>query len=99
MDSLQELGGKGEEGALLRACQGADGGVAQRASPGPQLKSWYVSASDIEEVLRNEIVARYYFQTGRAKAGLATDPYVNKPIELLNGARYNEVLAGTKTGK
>jgi carboxyl-terminal processing protease len=55
--------------------------------------------SDIEEVLRNEIVARYYFQTGRAKAGLATDPYVKSTIELLNSERYNEVLAGTKSGK
>jgi carboxyl-terminal processing protease len=55
--------------------------------------------SDIEEVLRNEIVARYYFQTGRAKAGLATDPYVKSSIDLLNGPRYNEVLVGTAQGK
>ncbi|MBK6883292.1 MAG: hypothetical protein IPH05_10175 [Flavobacteriales bacterium] len=48
--------------------------------------------TDIEEVLRNEIVGRYYFQTGRAKASLATDPYVKSSIEVLNSARYEEVL-------
>lgn len=51
--------------------------------------------SDIEEVLKNEIVSRYHFQTGRAKAAMGTDPYIREAIELLNGPRYTEVLAGT----
>ena len=51
---------------------------------------------DISEVLLNEIVGRYYFQTGRAKAALATDPYVAKSVEVLNGAGYNEVLTVVK---
>lgn len=54
--------------------------------------------TDIEEVLRNEIVGRYYFQTGRAKASLATDPYVKSSIEVLNSARYEEVLTQVKPG-
>jgi len=51
---------------------------------------------DISEVLLNEIVGRYYFQTGRAKSALATDPYVAKSVEILNGASYNEVLTVAK---
>ena len=51
--------------------------------------------SDIEEVLKNELVARYHFQTGRAKANMATDPYVRKAIELLNSDGVSAILAGT----
>jgi carboxyl-terminal processing protease len=50
---------------------------------------------DIEEVLRNEIVSRYHFQTGRAKAALTTDPYLRKALEVLNGESYGTILAGT----
>ena len=50
---------------------------------------------EIEEVLKAEIVGRYYFQTGRAKAMLATDPVVLEALRVLNGPAYKEVLAGT----
>jgi carboxyl-terminal processing protease len=50
--------------------------------------------SDIEEVLKNEIVSRYHFQTGRAKASLNTDPYIIKALEVLNGGTYSSILAG-----
>ncbi|HRH68053.1 MAG: S41 family peptidase [Flavobacteriales bacterium] len=55
--------------------------------------------SDIEEVLKSEIVARYHYQTGRAKASLVTDPYIKESIAVLNGPRYNEVLTTVKPGK
>lgn len=51
--------------------------------------------SDIEEVLLNELVGRYHFQTGRAKASMHSDPYVRKAMEILESSRYNEILAGT----
>jgi len=51
--------------------------------------------SDIEEVLLNEIVSRYHFQTGRAQSAMAFDPVVGKAIELLNGGGYHDILAGT----
>jgi carboxyl-terminal processing protease len=55
---------------------------------------------DIEEVLRNEIVSRYHFQTGRAQAALSTDPYILKSVEVLKSDTYNDVLAGPiKAGK
>jgi len=55
--------------------------------------------TDIEEVLRNEIVGRYYYQTGRAKAALVTDPAVKSAVDVLNGTKYNEVLTTVKTSK
>lgn len=55
--------------------------------------------SDIEEVLKSEIVGRYYYQTGRAKASLTTDPCIKSALEILNGPRYNEVLTTVKPGK
>jgi len=56
--------------------------------------------SDIEEVLRNEMVSRYHFQTGRAKAAMTSDAYVRKAVEVLDGSGYNSILAGTGgTGK
>jgi hypothetical protein len=45
-------------------------------------------------VLKNEIVSRYHFQTGRAKASLSTDPYILKGLEVLNGGTYSTILAG-----
>ncbi len=56
--------------------------------------------TDIEEVLKNELVSRYYYQTGRAKAAMATDPYVRQAIGLLNGDQYTGILSGAiKPGK
>lgn len=50
---------------------------------------------DIEEVLRSELVARYHFQTGRAKTSMGTDPYVLKAIEVLKDGGHAAILAGT----
>ncbi|MBV6404663.1 MAG: S41 family peptidase [Flavobacteriales bacterium] len=52
--------------------------------------------SDVEEMLRNEIVARYDLQTGRAKAALVTDPYVQAAVRTLTDGSYPGILAGTK---
>jgi carboxyl-terminal processing protease len=49
---------------------------------------------DIEEILRAEIVGRFYYQTGRAKSMLVTDPYVLKAIDVLNGPEYTGILSG-----
>ncbi|HEX2616221.1 MAG TPA: hypothetical protein VHL57_01700, partial [Flavobacteriales bacterium] len=54
---------------------------------------------DIEEVLRSEIVGRYYYQTGRARAMLTSDPFVQKAIAVLNGTDYAGILSGAVKGK
>lgn len=38
---------------------------------------------DIEELLRGEIVSRYYFQKGRIEATLTNDPDLNRAFEIL----------------
>ena len=50
---------------------------------------------DIKEVLKADLVSRYYFQSGRAEAMLNSDPAVKEALTVLNGPAYNEVLAGT----
>ncbi len=54
---------------------------------------------DIDEVLLNELVSRYHFQTGRAEAALAHDPCVAKAIEVLTGPLYAGILSGNGTGR
>ncbi|MGY6561061.1 MAG: S41 family peptidase [Luteibaculaceae bacterium] len=56
--------------------------------------------TDIRELLANEIVSRYYFQTGRIKASLASDNFIQRSIELLgNKEDYKEVLSGPLSAK
>lgn len=50
---------------------------------------------EIEEVLKSELVGRYYYQTGRAKAMLGSDPAVKEALTVINSPTYKEVLAGT----
>jgi hypothetical protein len=50
-------------------------------------------------VLKNEIIARYYFQTGRYVASLNDDPYVKKALEVLNGGTHAGILNGSIKGQ
>ena len=58
-----------------------------------------IDAHPIEEVLKNEIVARYYFQTGRYVASLNDDPYVKKALEVLNNGTLTGILSGSVKGQ
>ena len=53
---------------------------------------------DIEELLRSEIVSRYYFQIGRIVTSLQDDPDLKRAFEILlntNGKdEYHSILAG-----
>jgi len=51
--------------------------------------------TDIEEVLRSELVSRYHFQTGRAKTAMKSDPYIRRAVDVLQGGSYSTILAGT----
>ncbi|HMN05151.1 MAG TPA: S41 family peptidase [Flavobacteriales bacterium] len=53
---------------------------------------------EITEVLKSELVSRYYFQTGRAEAMLGSDPVLQEALRVINGPAYKEVLAGTYKG-
>jgi carboxyl-terminal processing protease len=48
---------------------------------------------EIRELLEEEIMMRYYYQEGRAKHSLQTDPVVLKGIEILQApSQYNTIL-------
>jgi carboxyl-terminal processing protease len=53
---------------------------------------------DIEELLRSEIVGRYYYQKGRIVASLKEDPDLKRTFEILlntNGKdEYHSILSG-----
>jgi len=51
---------------------------------------------EIEEFLSLEIIARYYYQTGRLVAALQTDPEVEMATELIaNSEMYKAILDGS----
>jgi carboxyl-terminal processing protease len=45
----------------------------------------------IKEYLENEIVSRYYYQTGRAKNALPADPVIQKSVDVFS-TTYNSLL-------
>lgn len=53
---------------------------------------------EISEMMKLEIVSRYYFQKGRVIASLQSDPEVKKAIELIEDQKnYTGILDGTIT--
>ncbi|MDR1740036.1 MAG: S41 family peptidase, partial [Bacteroidales bacterium] len=49
--------------------------------------------TEIKRFLRDEIIARYYYQEGRAQSELSGDKTVSKAIEILeNKQEYNKIL-------
>jgi len=52
---------------------------------------------EIEQLLKYEIVSRYYYQKGRIISTLEDDPELKRAFELiLNQEEYNNILKGTK---
>ncbi|HRH35365.1 MAG TPA: S41 family peptidase [Catalimonadaceae bacterium] len=53
--------------------------------------------AEIREILEQEIVSRYYFETGAKEASLDDDPEVLEAIKILNdNDRYKSLLKGKK---
>lgn len=49
--------------------------------------------SEISEMLKGEILSRYYYDRGRIEGALPVDPDVNKAVEILNNRdEYNTLL-------
>ncbi len=59
----------------------------------------YKFRSDIQLVLENEIVSRYYFQQGRIKAALARDKSIDMAREVFSNGSYSNILSVNYTGK
>jgi carboxyl-terminal processing protease len=65
----------------------------------PQKETDLVKFKDqIKEVLENEIVSRYYYQSGRSKHALPDDPCIKKSLEVF-ASNYNQLLAPVETKK
>lgn len=47
----------------------------------------------IQEVLENEIISRYYFQSGRVEATLANDQYIDSALVYLQPEKTKEILS------
>ncbi|MEM7162052.1 MAG: S41 family peptidase [Bacteroidota bacterium] len=54
----------------------------------------YKFRDQIQRILENEIVSRYYYQKGRAEHSLNDDPFIDQALVVLNGADYSSILAG-----
>ena len=53
---------------------------------------------EIKDLLRGEIISRYYYQNGRIEAMLEDDGDVKKALEILaDGTEYNRILSETKS--
>ncbi|HIP37524.1 MAG TPA: S41 family peptidase [Crocinitomix sp.] len=49
--------------------------------------------SEIIEILEDEIVGRYYYQTGRIEHALISDSFIIEAVKILNNPnRYNQIL-------
>lgn len=67
---------------------------------GDKNKDLITFGDEIKELLRDEIVSRYFFQKGRIEASIQDDPEVNKAIEILNQDKIvSEILHGTYIGE
>jgi len=61
-----------------------------------KLKDLVKFKEEISELLKEEIVSRYYFQWGRIETSLSTDTHVVKAIEVLKSKQlYTGILDGT----
>ncbi len=56
----------------------------------------YKFKEEIVQILENEIISRYYYQTGQIKTALKHDIILNEAIKTLKDKElYNSILAGT----
>jgi len=52
--------------------------------------------SEIEEMLKIEIVTRYYYQRGKVESSLVSDPEIKEAIKILsNNSMYSSILNGS----
>jgi carboxyl-terminal processing protease len=94
LDDLDRLVADAKEERYYEHAQEAIDALRAELSP-DRAEEFRRFRSDIEEVLKSELVGRYYYQTGRAKALLGSDPAVKEALTVLNGPAYKEVLDGT----
>ncbi len=96
-DALKELKETAEQEKYFEGAEKLFEDLKARMTPnkGQDLQKF---EGEIKEILENELVARYYYQTGRVEASLSKDPYVLKALEVLNNnTMYAGILDGSVT--
>jgi len=67
---------------------------------GNKEKDLITFSKEIKELLKDEIVSRYYFQKGRIEAGLDSDPEIGKALEIIqNKESVQSILHGSYKGE
>jgi carboxyl-terminal processing protease len=51
--------------------------------------------NEVEDLLNNEIVSRYYYQRGRIENVMSSDPYLLKADSVFTSGEYKKILSGT----
>ncbi len=98
LDAFKKLEEVAKKERYYDHAKGAIDGLEKELAP-DRTEDLALFRKDIEEVLKNEIVARYYFQTGRYVASLNDDPYVKKALDVLNGGTHAGILNGSIKGQ
>lgn len=62
-------------------------------------KDLYKFRKDIQLVLENELVSRYYYQQGRIEATLAKDKSIASAKEVFSNGSYHDILSGVTAAK
>lgn len=60
-------------------------------------KDLYKFRRDVQLVLENELVSRYYYQQGRIEATLAKDKSISSAKEVFGNGSYRDILGGVIT--
>ncbi len=90
---LQEFMNKAEEEGYLENVE-PEHAVLKDALFQGKADDLHVYRNEIETMLRNEILGRYYFQKGSIIASLNNDPKTLKAVEVLTSPEiYNRILA------
>jgi carboxyl-terminal processing protease len=98
MEKLKELVEAAKRERYYDHAKGAIDGLERELAP-DRTEDLRMFRKDIEQVLKNEIVSRYYFQTGRYVVAVTDDPYLRKALEVLNSGTHAGILSGQVKGQ
>jgi carboxyl-terminal processing protease len=98
MEKLKELVEAAKRERYYDHAKAAIDGLERELAP-DRSEDLRMFRKDIEQVLKNEIVSRYYFQTGRYVVAVTDDPYLRKALDVLNSSTHAGILSGQVKGQ
>ncbi len=89
---LKHLKETAEKEKYFESVKGQYDEMLKKLSPNKE-KDLVMFKKEVNDILKSEILSRYYFAKGRVESMLKNDPDVNKAIEVLQDpARYKQLL-------